>query len=118
MTHITEEQLVAYALDDAEAGTRATVETHVESCAACRASLDEIRATLGESAALDVPDRGDDYGAKVWDAIESRLDESRVSETPHLGTSALQHGTSAHRHSGTPARRAVRLGPGWPLRPR
>ena len=68
MTHITEEQLVAYALDDAEAGTRAAVETHVESCAACRASLDEIRATLAESAALDVPERGDDYGAKVWGA--------------------------------------------------
>ena len=100
MTHITEEQLVAYALDDAEAGTRATVETHVESCAACRASLDEIRATLAESAALDVPDRGGDYGAKVWDAIESRLDEPRVSETPHSG-----------RLSRTSARLAVRPGP-------
>jgi len=111
MTHITEEQLVAYALDDAEAGTRAAVETHVESCAACRASLDEIRATLAESAALDVPDRGDDYGAKVWDAIESRLDESRASQTPHLGTSPFQHGTAAHRPSRTPARLAVRLGP-------
>ena len=110
MTHITDEQLVAYALDDAEAGTRATVETHVESCPACRVSLDEIRATL-DAAALDVPDRGDDYGATVWQSIESRLDEARFSATPHLSTSALQHGTLAHRHPRTPARLAVRLAP-------
>jgi hypothetical protein len=106
MTHITEEQLVAYALDDAEAGTRAAVETHVESCAACRASLDEIRATLAESAALDVPDRGDDYGAQVWGRLESRLDEGA-----HLGTSAPQHRTSAPRHSGTPAHVMLRPAP-------
>jgi Putative zinc-finger len=78
MTHITDEQLVAYALDDIEAGTRAAVETHVESCAACRASLDEIRSTLAYTAAVEVPARGDDYGAKVWGRIESRLDESRT----------------------------------------
>jgi len=92
MTHITEEQLVAYALDDAEAGTRAAVEAHVDACAECRMSLDEIRATLDASAGLEIPERGDDYGAKVWDAIESRL-----SEGSHSGTSALRHsGTSAH----------------------
>jgi len=111
MTHITDEQLVAYALEDVEAGTRAAVEAHVETCADCRGSLDEIRATLAESATLDVPDRGDDYGAKVWQSIESRLDESRSNETSHLSTSALQHGTSARRHSRTLARLAVRLGP-------
>lgn len=111
MTHITEEQLVAFALDDVEAGTRAAVEAHVETCAACRASLDEIRATLDHAASLEVPARGDDYGAQVWQSIESRLDESRISATSHPGTSALQHGTLAHRHSRTSARLAVRLAP-------
>ena len=84
MTHITEEQLVAYALDDAEAGTLAAVEAHVNACPVCRMSLDEIRATLDAAAGLDVPDRDDDYGAKVWDAIESRLSESSHSSTPPL----------------------------------
>ena len=93
MTHITEEQLVAYALDDVEAGTRAAVEAHVETCAECRTSLDEIRATLHGSATFDVPERGDDYGAKVWERIKARL-----SERSYLGTSAPRHsGTSAHR---------------------
>ena len=91
MTHITEEQLVAYALDDAEAGTLAAVEAHVNACAVCRMSLDEIRATLDAAAGLDIPHRDDDYGAKVWDAIESRL-----SEGSHLSTPARRHGTSAH----------------------
>jgi hypothetical protein len=99
MTHITDEQLVAYALDDVEAGTRATVETHVESCAACRASLDEIRSTLDHAAAVEVPERGDDYGAQVWGRIESRL-----AEGAHFGT-------SAPGHSGTPARVLLRPAP-------
>jgi hypothetical protein len=112
MTHITEEQLVAYALDDAEAGTRAAVEAHVDACAVCRMALDEIRATL-DAAAIEVPERGDDYGAKVWDAIESRLSESSHVSTPALqhSTSALQHGTPARRHSGTPAHVLMRLRP-------
>lgn len=111
MTHITEEQLVAYAMDDVEVGTRAAVAAHLESCAACQRALDEIRATLEQAAALDVPARGDDYGASVWQSIESRLDESRLSATSHLSTSALQDGTPAHRHSRTSARLAVRLAP-------
>ena len=111
MTHITEEQLVAYALDDVEAGIRAAVEAHVDACAECRTSLDEVRATLDASAALEVPERGDDYGAKVWDAIESRLAEGSHLSTParRHGTPALQHSASAPQHSGTTAR--VRLRP-------
>ena len=111
MTHITEEQLVAFALDDVEAGTRAAVEAHVETCAACRASLDEIRATLDHAASLEVPARGDDYGAHVWERLESRLGDSRSGEASDFGTSAPQHRTSAPRYSGTLAHLPVRLTP-------
>src|SRR5687767_11794806 len=118
MTHITDEQLVAYALDDVEAGTRAAVDAHVDSCAVCRTSLAEIRVTLDRAAALEVPTRGDDYGASVWDRIASRLDESQSIDGSHVGTSApqhrtsaIQHGTSAPRHPGTPARLPVRVLP-------
>lgn len=106
MTHISEEQLVAFALDDAEAGTRAAVGAHLDACAACRLSLDEIRATL-DAAAIEVPERGDDYGAKVWDAIESRLSEGSYSGIPAL----QQSGTPARRHSGTSAHLLMRPGP-------
>jgi hypothetical protein len=73
MTHIPDDDLIAFALDDAEDGTRGAVAAHLETCAACRVSLDEIRATLDAAAALDVPARGDDYGAGVWAAIEPKL---------------------------------------------
>lgn len=125
MSHITEEQLVAYAMGDVEAGTGAAPRSHVESCPSCRTALDQIRATLDAAAALPVPDRGDDYGATVWERIESRLNEPRPIESPHSSTSALQHRTSAQRHStprqargapsssrgSTPARLVTRLAP-------
>lgn len=79
MTHIPDDELVAFALDEVEDGTRGAVTAHLYVCAACRASLDEIRATLDAAAAVDVPARGDDYGATVWAAIEPRLPRSAGS---------------------------------------
>jgi hypothetical protein len=111
MSHITEEQLVGYAMGDAEPGTDAATTAHVESCASCRTALDQIRATLDAAAALPVPARGDDYGAMVWDRIEPRLVEPRSVELPHSSTPALLHRTSAQRHPGTSARHLARLGP-------
>ena len=82
MTHITEDDLVALALDDAPDELRTAAEQHLPACAACTAAMEEIRATLGAAAAAgDVPERGDEYGAQVWAAIESRL-PSRERGTP------------------------------------
>jgi hypothetical protein len=83
MTHITEDDLVALALDDAPDELRTAAERHLPACAACTAAMEEIRATLGAAAAAagDVPERGDEYGAQVWAAIESRL-PSRERGTP------------------------------------
>lgn len=109
MTHITEEQLVAYALDDAEAGSLAAVEAHVNACPVCRMALDEIRATLDAAAGLAIPDRDDDYGAKVWDAIESRLSESSREVEPSTGSGRPE--SIERRHSSTPAYLSARLRP-------
>jgi hypothetical protein len=73
MTHITEDDLIAYGLDEIEPGTRGAVAAHLETCAACRASLDEIRATLSMAERAGVPERGEAYGAEVWASIEPRL---------------------------------------------
>lgn len=106
MSHITEEQLVAYAMGDVQAGTDAATTSHLESCPSCQTALDQIRATLDAAAALPVPDRGDDYGAIVWDRIESQLVESRSIDSTHPRTPAPQHlSTPALRHPGTPAHR-------------
>jgi hypothetical protein len=75
MTHITEEQLVAFAFDDVESGTRAALNAHLDACAECRLALVEIRATLDATAHLDVPERDEAYGEQVWTAIAPRLNE-------------------------------------------
>jgi anti-sigma factor RsiW len=80
MNHITGDDLVAYALDEVEAGTRAATAAHLEACAACRAAHAEIVATLSLAARLEVPARGEHYGAEVWARIEGRLD--RGAEGP------------------------------------
>jgi hypothetical protein len=78
MTHIADDDLIAYALDDVEAGTRGAIAAHLETCAACRASLDEIGATLAIAERAGVPERGDEYGAEVWTRLEPKLDEARL----------------------------------------
>ena len=79
MSHITDDDLIAYALGDVETGVRAAASAHLETCAACRASLEEIAATLSLAARLEVPERGERYGAEVWTRIEPRLRRSAAS---------------------------------------
>jgi hypothetical protein len=78
MNHVAEDQLIAFALGDAEAGTCAAVESHLHECAACRAELEAIRAVLEAAAAAPVPERGPDYGARVW----ARLSPALPAEPP------------------------------------
>jgi len=46
MTHIAEERLVAYALDDAAPEDRAAIEAHLRQCVACRDARDELAQAL------------------------------------------------------------------------
>ena len=80
MSHITDDDLIAYALGDVETGTQAAAAAHLETCAACRASLESIAATLMLAGRHEVPERGEDYGAAVWARIEGRL--HREAEGP------------------------------------
>lgn len=66
MTHIPEEALVAYALDDVEPATRQHIEAHVAICDECGESLAELRRVLVAAAELEVPERSPAYGAEVW----------------------------------------------------
>jgi Putative zinc-finger len=73
MTHVTEEHLVAYALDDAESMARRDVEAHLASCGECRDSLAELRRVLEAASELEVPERSTDYGAEVWARLAPHL---------------------------------------------
>ena len=73
MTHVADDQLIAYALGEAEAGTHAAVEAHLEECATCRGELDALRLVLEAAADVPVHERGDHYGAEVWARLEPKL---------------------------------------------
>jgi hypothetical protein len=74
-SHLVEEALVLlhYGEDDElAAGQRA----HLESCEACRAELGRLRRML-EAVELPVPERGADYGARLWERLRFRLPRRR-----------------------------------------
>jgi len=73
MTHLTDEQLVSLALGDLPDDESRDAIAHLEACARCRSALADVRAVLAETAALAVPERGEDYGAAVWAALEAKL---------------------------------------------
>ena len=73
MTHITEERLVAYALDDTAPDERAAIDAHLEQCTACSDARDELGRVLDAAGSIEVPARGSDYGARVWGRIEPLL---------------------------------------------
>ena len=75
MIHVLEEQLVAYALDDADRTTRGEVEAHVAVCGECRDALAELRRVLEAASELDVPARPADYGAAVWARLAPQLSD-------------------------------------------
>jgi len=70
MAHSTPEELI----DVVDGTRRVSSLPHLADCAACRAQLDELRATIGEVAAIDVPEPPPLYwrqlSARVHDAVE------------------------------------------------
>src|SRR5207247_10753041 len=56
-----------------EADHKAALETHLAGCAACRAALESLRAALAAVRAEEPPERGADYGARVWERLQARL---------------------------------------------
>lgn len=66
--HVTEEDLVLHHY--AESGP--DVAAHLALCAECAARLAALRRDLG-AVPVDVPERGDDYAARVWARLAPRL---------------------------------------------
>jgi putative zinc finger protein len=81
MTHVTEEQLIAFVLDDVEAADRDRIQAHLAECEPCRAEAAALRATLEAASAQPVPERDDRYGAQVWARLEPKLGKAAPSRT-------------------------------------
>ena len=78
--HIAEEDLILFQYGEAD-DPRA-IDAHLGACPACRASRDEIRATLAavtDVDAAELPTRPEDYGVQVWQKVAPRLSGGRLA---------------------------------------
>jgi len=64
MNHLNDEQLLA-----AYCGAQ---QPHLEDCEPCRAALQDLRRDL-DAVSFEIPERGEDYGSRVWQALGPRL---------------------------------------------
>lgn len=73
MKHLDEGQLILHYYGEREG--RGVAEAHLAECAACREQLQALRQTLDAVQAPAAPERGELYGAEVWDRIRAHLPE-------------------------------------------
>jgi hypothetical protein len=73
MSHLDEERLVAFCFGDATAVDA----DHAASCADCAAAADRLRAMLAAVEPDEIPERGEEYGAEVWERLQARLEAER-----------------------------------------
>jgi hypothetical protein len=72
MTHLSDDDLVLHYYG--EAGDLRTAAMHLQACEECRRRFEELSQALVAMQACEVPERGEDYGAHVWQTIRRRLE--------------------------------------------
>jgi hypothetical protein len=70
MSHPSEDDLILHFYGEAD---DSTLREHVDSCPRCREELRLLREALTEVDEVAPPERGEDYGARVWERIEEEL---------------------------------------------
>ena len=75
MQHLTEQELVLHHYHDED--SPASVADHLAVCDLCRAEYNSIRGVLALVDEIPTPERGDDYGEKVWSRLRWRLGSNR-----------------------------------------
>jgi predicted anti-sigma-YlaC factor YlaD len=70
MNHVTEDQLVLHYYGEQ---LDSPVEEHLGACESCRAQYRGLQRVLNSLDAAPVPERPPEYGAAVWQKIESRV---------------------------------------------
>lgn len=70
MSHASEDDLILYYYDEGDA---TAVGSHLGSCASCQEAFAALRADLARVTEDPLPARGEDHGARVWQALQPRL---------------------------------------------
>jgi hypothetical protein len=71
MKHLSEEQLILHLYG--EGGDVPAIDAHLRACDVCGKQYAQLRRDLSVVEKQPVPDRGADYPARVWQAVEPRL---------------------------------------------
>lgn len=77
MQHMTEEQLVAHFYGDDEASGAQSL-NHLRDCVECARQLETLRGVLALVDEAPVPERGEDYGAAVWNRLRWKIGHDRT----------------------------------------
>ncbi len=75
MTHLAEEDMVMHYYQ--EAGDPARAHAHLAECEECRRRFEDLSKALQAMTAVEVPERDEAYGARVWARLQPRLDAAR-----------------------------------------
>lgn len=75
MKHISEDEMILYHYGEVEDAT--DVRRHLEACAECAAQWRKLQAVMVAVEPTPVPERGEEYGAQVWQQVRYRLPEKR-----------------------------------------
>lgn len=73
MSHPSEDDLILHFYGEA---FDSTLGEHIDSCPRCREELRLLRQALSEVDEIAPPERGEDYGARVWERIAGELPRS------------------------------------------
>jgi hypothetical protein len=71
MKHFTQEEMMAHYYS--EGFSKAEAERHLQACQQCAQAYADLSQLLGSVPASDVPLRGSEYGAQVWQSIQRSL---------------------------------------------
>ncbi|HUE03877.1 MAG TPA: hypothetical protein VMR62_30265 [Bryobacteraceae bacterium] len=71
MNHLNEEQFVLYYYGEGDGSP--AVRAHLDACESCRAAYANLQRVLNVVDALPVPERGANYGARVWHRLQPAL---------------------------------------------
>jgi hypothetical protein len=82
MMHLSQEDLVGLAYGE---GAPAA-DHHLSGCAECARSVAEMKSDLAELKPLDAPIRDENYGERVWEAIEGTLPRYQAPRWKWLGS--------------------------------
>ncbi len=77
MKHISDDDMILYHYGEVEEAT--DIRRHLEACAECAAQWKKLQAVMAAVEPTAVPERGEEYGAQVWQQVRYRLPEKGES---------------------------------------